>query len=288
MNYLKLFFDFKLIVLIIISLLFLSANSILARMALITDNIDAFSFTFLRVFSGFFVLAIIYFYRKKQISISFKTNWISSFMLFLYAICFSYSYINMYAGIGTLILFAVVQLTMIFIAILLKEKITPKKIFGISIAFVGLFYLLYPKQDFTISYFHTFLMTISGIAWGVYSVLGKKSRDALYNTFDNFFKAFIFVLIFMLLFVNEFKVDLYTSFLAIISGAITSALGYLIWYEILPQINITTASVLQLLVPVIAIFLSVVFLDEILTVQLVFSTILILFGIFISLYKVIK
>ena len=131
-------------------------------------------------------------------------------------------------------------------------------------------------------------MTISGISWGIYSVLGKKSKDALYNTFDNFFKAFLFVLIFMLFFVNEFKADLYTSFLAILSGAITSALGYLIWYEILPKIEITTASILQLLVPVIAIFLSVIFLDEIVSMQLVFSSFLILFGIFISLYKVIK
>ena len=288
MNYLKLFFDFKLIILICISLLFLSANSILARMALVTENIDAYTFTFLRIFSGFLVLAFIYFYKVRFINISLKTNWISSFMLFLYAICFSYSYINMYAGIGTLILFAVVQLSMIFIAILLKEKLTTRKIVGIFIAFIGLFYLLYPKEDFTISYFHTFLMTISGISWGIYSVLGKKSKDALYNTFDNFFKAFLFVLIFMLFFVNEFKADLYTSFLAILSGAITSALGYLIWYEILPKIEITTASILQLLVPVIAIFLSVIFLDEIVSMQLVFSSFLILFGIFISLYKVIK
>ena len=153
MNYLKLFFDFKLIILICISLLFLSANSILARMALVTENIDAYTFTFLRIFSGFLVLAFIYFYKVRFINISLKTNWISSFMLFLYAICFSYSYINMYAGIGTLILFAVVQLSMIFIAILLKEKLTTRKIVGIFIAFIGLFYLLYPKEDFTISYY---------------------------------------------------------------------------------------------------------------------------------------
>jgi drug/metabolite transporter (DMT)-like permease len=277
--------DLKLFVLICVALLFLSANSILARMAIITQNIDAFTFTFLRIISGSILLFIIYFYRKKRVDISLKKNWISGFMLFLYAICFSYSYINMLAGIGTLILFAVVQLSMILIALFYKEKMSLNKIIGIFVAFIGLVYLLYPKEDFTISYFHTFLMVISGIAWGVYSLLGKSSTSAIFNTTDNFFKASIFTLIFMLMFISEVHLDLYTFCLAITSGAITSALGYLLWYEILPKIEIITASVLQLLVPIIAIFLSILFLDESLTFELIVSTILILVGIFIALKR---
>lgn len=277
--------DLKLFVLICVALLFLSANSILARMAIVTQNIDAFTFTFLRIISGSILLFIIYFYRKKRVDISLKKNWISGFMLFLYAICFSYSYINMLAGIGTLILFAVVQLSMIFIALFYKEKMSLNKTIGILVAFIGLVYLLYPKEDFTISYFHTFLMVISGTAWGVYSVLGKSSTSAIFNTTDNFFKASIFTLIFMLMFISEVHLDLYIFCLAITSGAITSALGYLLWYEILPKIEIITASVLQLLVPIIAIFLSILFLDESLTLELIVSTILILVGIFIALKR---
>ena len=277
--------DLKLFVLICVALLFLSANSILARMAIVTQNIDAFTFTFLRIISGSILLFIIYFYRKRRVEISLKKNWISGFMLFLYAICFSYSYINMLAGIGTLILFAVVQLSMILIALFYKEKMSLNKIIGIFVAFIGLVYLLYPKEDFTISYFHTFLMVISGIAWGVYSLLGKSSTSAIFNTTDNFFKASIFTLIFMLMFISEVHLDLYTFCLAITSGAITSALGYLLWYEILPKIEIITASVLQLLVPIIAIFLSILFLDESLTLELIVSTILILVGIFIALKR---
>ena len=277
--------DLKLFVLICVALLFLSANSILARMAIVTQNIDAFTFTFLRIISGSILLFIIYFYRKKRVDISLKKNWISGFMLFLYAICFSYSYINMLAGIGTLILFAVVQLSMILIALFYKEKMSLNKTIGILVAFSGLVYLLYPKEDFTISYFHTFLMVISGIAWGVYSLLGKSSTSAIFNTTDNFFKASIFTLIFMLMFISEVHLDLYTFCLAITSGAITSALGYLLWYEILPKIEIITASVLQLLVPIIAIFLSILFLDESLTLELIVSTILILVGIFIALKR---
>lgn len=279
------FVDLKLFIFIFISLLFLSANSILARMALVTQNIDAFSFTFLRIFSGASLLLIIYFYKNRTLKFDMKKNWLSSFMLFLYAICFSYSYINMFAGIGTLILFAVVQLSMILIAIFYKEKLTLNKIVGISLAFTGLVYLLYPKEDFSISFFHTFLMIISGIAWAIYSVIGKSSTNALVNTTDNFFKAFIFVVIFMIFFIDSFKLDFYTASLAIFSGAITSALGYLIWYEILPKIEILTASILQLIVPIIAIFLSVIILDELLSFELLLSTFLILLGIFIALKK---
>lgn len=275
----------QIFILISISLLFLSANSILCKMAISTQNIDAYSFTFLRIFSGAIFLLLIYFYKNKNLKLNIKTNWLSSFMLFLYAICFSYSYINMLAGIGTLILFAVVQLSMIFIALFYKEKMSLNKTIGILVAFSGLVYLLYPKEDFTISYFHTFLMVVSGIAWGVYSLLGKSSTSAIFNTTDNFFKASIFTLIFMLMFISEVHLDLYTFCLAITSGAITSALGYLLWYEILPKIEIITASVLQLLVPIIAIFLSILFLNESLTFELIVSTILILVGIFIALKR---
>ena len=281
----NIFIDFKLFILIFIALLFLAVNSILCRMAISTQNIDAFSFTFLRIFSGAFLLLGIYFYKNKNLKLGFKNNWFSAFMLFLYAICFSYSYINMFAGIGTLILFAVVQLSMILIAFFYKEKLTINKALGIFVAFGGLVFLLYPKEDFSLSFFHTLLMIISGIAWAVYSVIGKSSTNALLNTTDNFFKATVFSILFMIFFINELKFDLYTSFLAVISGAFTSALGYLIWYEILPQIKITTASILQLIVPILAIFLSVILLGEEFSFELGFSTFIILFGIFLALKK---
>ena len=281
----KIALDFRFIILVFISLLFLSANSILCRMDISTQNIDAFSFTILRIFSGTILLLIIYFYKNKTLNFDMKKNWLSSFMLFLYAICFSYSYVNMFAGIGTLILFAVVQLSMILIAIFYKESFSINKILGITLAFAGLVYLLYPKEDFSISFFHAFLMIISGIAWAIYTVIGKSSTNALLNTTDNFFKASIFVVLFTIFFIDSLKLDFYTSILAISSGAITSALGYLIWYEIVPKMQILTASILQLIVPVLAIFLSVIILDEVLGFELLISTFAILFGIFIALFR---
>ncbi|MFW2567105.1 DMT family transporter [Aliarcobacter butzleri] len=284
-------FDLKLIGLVFIVLLFFASNSILARMAINTKDIDAFSFTFLRIISAMIVLLTIYFYKNKNknLKIDLKSNYLSGFMFFLYAICFSYSYINMLAGVGTLILFAVVQLTMIILALFFNEKLTFNKIVGIVIAFGGLIYLLYPKSDFTVSYFHTFLMFLSGIGWAVFSVLGKKSKNATLNATDSFFKAFIFTIIFAIFYLtffgNSFKINSTTFFIATISGSITTAFGVFLWYTVLPKMQIMTASIIQLLVPIIAIFLSIIFLDETLSFDLFLSTIIILLGIFIALYK---
>lgn len=278
-------FDIKLGFLTFLALFSLSSNPVLCRMAMITKEIDAVSFTFFRILSGAIFLLLIYFYKKKSFDLNLKSNYLAPFMLFLYAITFSFSYQNMQAGVGTLILFAVVQLTMIFMAFRHKESLNLRKIVGICLAFGGLFYLLYPKNDFSLSLFHTFLMVISGIAWAFYTLLGKKSTNAFYSTKDNFFKASLMALVFMAFYYNHLIFDSYTLFLAVISGVVTSALGYIIWYMVLPKMDIITAGVLQLLSPVLAIILGIIALNEKLSFELIVSTVVILFGIFVVIYK---
>lgn len=272
----------KLFILITLTLFFFSANSILTRVALVENYIDAFSFTFIRLLSGSIILLFILYFKQKTLNISIKTNWISSFMLFLYAICFSYSYINLDAGVGALILFATVQLFIIIIALIKKENFNIQKNIGIILALLGLTYLLFPEEDFTLSFFHVFLMIIAGIAWGAYTILGKSTKNALHHTTDNFTKALLFTVIFYIFFVNQTYLQTQGIFLAIISGSITSALGYTLWYYILPQIKIISSGIIQLIVPVIAIFLGIIFLDEELSFKLFISTDIILAGIAIS------
>lgn len=277
--------DIKLTFLTFLALFSLSSNPVLCRMAMVTNQIDAVSFTFFRILSGAVFLLLIYFYKTKKFDLNLKNNYLAPFMLFLYAITFSFSYENMEAGIGTLILFAVVQLTMIFMAFKHKESLTLQKVFGIVLAFAGLAYLLYPKEDFSLSFFHSFLMIISGVAWAFYTLLGKKSTNAFSSTKDNFFKASLMALVFMIFYFNHLTFDSYTLFLAVFSGVVTSALGYIIWYMVLPKMDILTAGVLQLLSPVIAIILGILVLNEKLSIELFISTFIILFGIFITLFK---
>ena len=267
----------------ILALLFLALNSILCKVALVNNYIDAYSFTFYRLFFGALTLVLIYYYKNRKFTISLNTNWLTSFMLFVYAICFSYSYISLDAGLGTLLLFGVVQVTMLISSQFLKEKISLQKIIGMIIAFTGLAYLLYPKESFELSYIHVLWMILSGIAWAFYSIFGKKSIDAMSNTMDNFIKATFFAIIFYLLFnLDNLQVSSNGILLALISGSLTSAIGYVIWYKVLPQMQIITASVIQLFVPIISIVFSVIFLNELFTFDLALSTVIISIGVLLS------
>lgn len=275
--------NLKLIILITVTLFFFSTSSLLARAALLDNSIDAYSFTFFRLFFGALTLIIILYFKERKFNLTLTKNWHSSFMLFVYAICFSYAYINLEAGIGALILFAAVQLTIIVVALIKKESINFIKLLGIIISFGGLIYLLFPSEKFEISIYHSILMIISGIAWGFYTIFGKKSSNATLNTTDNFTKSLFYLVIFFLLFIENLNISNYGVLLAFISGGITSAIGYLLWYYLLPNMKITTSGILQLLIPPIAIFLGVIFLNEELTFKLILSTIIILSGIFIYL-----
>ena len=278
--------DLKLSALVVIALFSLSTNPVLCRMAMITGQTDPFSFTFLRILSGTIFLLLVFFFKHQKLGLNLKTNWLTPFMLFLYAITFSYSYVDMPAGIGTLILFAVVQLSMILMALFYKEKLTLRKTIGMILAFCGLVYLLYPKEDFSLSFYHSFLMIISGIAWAFYTILGKKSKDAFLNTKDNFLKASVFTIIFALIFVQNITFDSYTLFLAIFSGVVTSALGYIIWYAVLPKMQILTAGIIQLFAPVISIIIGMIFLNESFTITLFLSSSTIILGIFIAIFPI--
>lgn len=278
--------NIKFIFLITLSLLFLASNSIFCKLALVNNYIDAYSFTLLRLLFGAITLVLIYFYKTKKIYFSKKINWLSSFMLFSYAICFSYSFINIDAGMGTLLLFTVVQIVMVLFSLFQKEKITVQKFFGVILALFGLAYLLYPKDSFEISLFHAFLMIIAGISWAIYTILGKKSSDSLYNTMDNFVKSLIFIVIFYILFLPE---NIFITnkglFLAFVSGSITSAIGYVLWYEVLPKMQFITAGIIQLFAPIISIVISIIFLNESLSMTLFLSATMIFIGIILTIFS---
>ena len=278
--------NIKFIFLIALSLLFLASNSIFCKLAIVNNYIDAYSFTLLRLLFGAITLVLIYFYKTKKIYFSKKINWLSSFMLFSYAICFSYSFINIDAGIGTLLLFTVVQIVMVLFSLFQKEKITVQKFFGVILALFGLAYLLYPKDSFEISLFHAFLMIIAGVSWAIYTILGKKSSDSLYNTMDNFVKSLIFIVVFYILFLPE---NMFITnkglLLAFISGSITSAIGYVLWYQVLPKMQFITAGIIQLFVPIISIVISIIFLKESLSMTLFLSVTMIFIGILLTVFS---
>ena len=260
-----------------LALIAFAANSVLCRLALGNNSIDAASFTAIRLLSGVLVLLIILRISNKN-NFSTKGSWFSSIMLFLYAITFSYAYITLDTGTGALILFGSVQITMIMLSVFSGNKLHIAEWAGISIAFTGLVYLVLPGVS-TPSFTGFLLMTVAGIAWGIYTLIGRGSTNPLADTAYNFLRTTPFVLILVAITIYNAHYSLDGIILAILSGAIASGMGYTIWYIALGGLTATQAAVVQLSVPVIAAFGGIIFVSEAITLRLTLSASAILGGI---------
>jgi drug/metabolite transporter (DMT)-like permease len=267
-----------------IALLAFAGNSVLCRLALNDNVIDAASFTSIRLFSGIlFLLFLVAISTRKKIDVK-MGSWLSAFWLFLYALTFSYAYITLDTGTGALILFGTVQVTMIVFGFLKGHKLLLVEWIGLSIAFLGLIILLLPGASAP-SFTGFVLMVLSGIGWGFYTLAGKGSKTPLVDTANNFLRTLPFIIAFIALMIflapDNFQLSNQGILLAIISGAVTSGLGYAIWYTALSGLSGTQASIVQLAVPIIAAFGGVIFSKEVITQQLISSSVLVLGGVLI-------
>ncbi|WP_422138144.1 DMT family transporter [Endozoicomonas sp. ALC020] len=199
-------------------------------------------------------------------------------MLFLYAIAFSFAYLSLNTGTGALILFASVQITIIVAELVTGKKLLPVEWLGAFIAFLGFVYLVIPGLS-TPSLTGFILMTVSGVAWGFYTLAGRGSQNPLGDTTYNFVRTLPFVLILGLVSIQDSRLSTEGVILAVVSGGVTSGIGYMIWYIALAGLSGTQSAVVQLLVPVIAAIGGVLFTNETLSMRLVLSSLMILGGI---------
>lgn len=277
--------SFKTISCTCLALLAFAANSILCRIALRGEMIDAASFTVIRLLSGIIVLVIVVGLTKNnnpQASKASKGSWLASFMLILYAITFSFAYVSLDTGTGALILFAAVQFTMISVGIITGHKLQYYEWFGLITAFSGFIYLILPSLT-TPSLTSFILMVIAGIAWAIYTLYGRGSVNPIRDTAYNFFRTLPIVIILLLVSIKGAHLTQQGIFYAILSGAVASAMGYAVWYIALNGLTVTQAAVLQLLVPVIASIGGVIFANEIISLRLLIASVMVLGGIFIIL-----
>ncbi len=263
-----------------LALIAFAANSVLCRMALGGKTIDASSFTIIRLLSGAIVLTLLLNINKNKTQSKTKGNWSSSIMLFLYAITFSFAYITLDTGTGALILFGAVQITMILLSLYSGNKLHFSEWIGVIIAFMGFVYLILPGVN-TPPLIGFLLMTVAGISWGIYTLKGRDSKRPLMDTAYNFIRTIPLIIILLFITVKNANYSSEGIWLAIISGGITSGVGYTIWYFALGGLTATQAAVVQLLVPVIAAFGGVLFISEKITFRLTIASVLILGGILI-------
>jgi len=261
-----------------LALIAFSANSVLCRLALGESTIDAASFTIIRLLSGATVLLMIISASSAKKGFSSKGSWTAGFMLFLYATTFSFAYITLDTGTGALVLFGSVQITMVLLSLISGARLHFTEWLGISIAFSGFVYLIFPGVT-TPSLMGFVLMTIAGIAWGIYTLMGRGSNNPLMDTGYNFFRTIPLVVILLIVTISNANYSVEGVFLAVLSGGIASGVGYTIWYIALGGLSGMQAAALQLLVPVIAAFGGVIFVSEEVTLRLIVSAALILGGI---------
>jgi drug/metabolite transporter (DMT)-like permease len=206
-------------------------------------------------------------------------SWWSAAALFAYAAGFSFAYVSLPTATGALLLFGAVQVTMIVYGFWAGERLLKLQLAGLALAFGGLLLLFLPGLSTTPPVASSLLMLGAGICWGVYSLRGRSAGDPVHTSAGNFTRAVAFAVVLSFLMLSRLSLDVAGIWYAIISGALTSGLGYVVWYMVLPMLKATNAAVIQLSVPVIAAVGGVVFLGESITLRLVLASAAILGGI---------
>ena len=257
-----------------------AANSVLNRMALAGGTIDAVTFGSVRLLAGAVMLGALCVLLRGGIRLRGPGRLAGVLSLLVYIYGFSGAYRGLDAGLGALILFGVVQITMFAGGIIAGETMPVRRWLGAGLAIGGLAWLLWP-----VSVLHGFLMAAAGVGWGIYSLTGRRVGDALMATAANFIWAVpLGVALGLVLPAGPqgMIVGADGVVLAILSGAVTSGLGYALWYMVLPRLPASVAAVAQLTVPVIAMGGGMVFLAESLSLQFIAASVVVLGGVAIS------
>jgi len=275
---------FQLACLTSLVMLAFAANSLLCRLALQQTEIDAASFSLVRLVTGALMLCIAVRWRRTSTSTHRQDSWAGAGALFIYVAAFSYAYISLPAGTGALLLFAAVQLTMVLAGLAAGEKISRQQSIGLTAALAGLVILVLPGIE-TPSLTGSLLMLASGIAWGTYSIFGRRVSDPISTTAGNFLRGAAIAIALSWLTFPWMKLDPAGLIYATLSGALASGAGYVVWYRVLREMKSITASSLQLSVPALAALGGIVFLDEPVTPNFMVSSIFILGGLWLVLHR---
>jgi drug/metabolite transporter (DMT)-like permease len=283
----------RILILTLLAMIAFASNSLLCRAALKETSVDPASFTFLRIFSGAIALWLLMCVRRKasadrtpavfsallsQRPLVRDGSWPSALALFVYAAAFSFAYLALSAGTGALLLFGAVQATMIYWGLRKGERLNTIQIVGFVLAMTGLVVLVFPGLTAP-PLAGSILMLGAGVAWGVYSLRGKGERNPASVTTGNFVRAIPFAAALSIIFVPWTHLNLAGITYAIISGAVTSGLGYVIWYSALSGLKAASAATVQLSVPVLAATGGILLLGEPITMRYMLASVAVLGGI---------
>jgi drug/metabolite transporter (DMT)-like permease len=267
----------RIILITLLSLLAFTANSLITRFALQETSIDETSFIMLRVVSGALFLWLYLRFKKNNKA----GTWLAAFSLFIYAVSFTYGYGLIAAGTGALLLFGSVQVTMTIAGYREGERLNVIQIAGFILAIIGLVILMLPGIR-SPSIIGALLMCISGVAWGIYTLQGRGATNPAATTAGNFIKATpMAILLWLIVYLStNDTINLVSDGIiyALLSGIITSGIGYIIWYSVLPELKAIQAAIVQLSVPLLVTLAGALLLNETITIRVVLASTAILLG----------
>ncbi|MEE2929513.1 MAG: DMT family transporter [Pseudomonadota bacterium] len=263
-----------------VAMIAFAANSVLGRLGLVETEIGAGSFALIRLISGAVMLAAICLAQNKRFAGSFS----GGLSLLIYAACFAFAYLALPAGMGAIILFAMVQITMLGWGLFKNERLSTLQWSGFVMAVIALIWLVSPSLEAP-PLWAAGLMALAGIAWGSYSLIGRVKADATAATAGNFILASLFAIPLFAaaqMISAEPLPPMDGVLIAVLSGALTSGVGYVIWYRVVKDLTATRAGIAQLSVPAIAAIGGVLFLAEPITIRFTVATTAILGGVAIA------
>jgi len=270
--------DAKTALLTLLALIAFASNSLLTRLALGARAIDAATFTLARLVSGAVMLALLVWARARTLAPLRRGGPLGPLALFCYAAPFSFAYLRIGAAVGALVLFGVVQLTMVGTGIARGERPAPMTWLGLALAMAGLAALTVPSVSRP-DPLGVALMIVAGVAWAVYSLAGKTATDPIAANAWSFVWGAALASVLRLASHTTAMPSARGVALALISGAVTSGLGYAVWYRALPRLSVMQAAVAQLSVPVIAAFGAALLLHERLSTRFVICAAAVLGGV---------
>ena len=238
--------------LVALAMMAFAANSVLNRMAVAGGTIGPTDFAAIRTVSGAVMLLALLLLLRRPPPLKAPGRVTGVLSLTVYMLGFSFAYLTLDAGLGALVLFGMVQLTMFAGGLIRGQRIQALRWVGAAIALSGLAVLLWPAGATAPDPVGAGLMAAAGIGWGLYSLAGRGARDPLDETAANFTLAAPLTVAPLLLIGGASDAEPHGILLAVISGAVTSGLGYALWYRVLPHLAAASAAVAQLTVPLIA------------------------------------
>ncbi len=273
----------QLFLLVALTMTAFAANSILNRIGVADFGMDPMDFAAIRVVAGAVMLWLLILTRNApRPAIWVPKRWAGAIMLAIYMVGFSWAYISLGAGLGALILFGVLQVVVFGWAVIEGQTVPLMRWIGAGIALIGLCVLLWPGGRATVPFAGAMSMAAAGVGWAAYTLLGRAESDALGATAGNFLLCVPLTGLAMVV-ASGGPMSVMGILTAVVAGAVTSGLGYALWYRVLPSLPTTVAGIAQLSVPVIAVAAGAVLLAEPLTLRLLSAGALVLGGIALSL-----